>query len=160
MKGILFPQESRDISITLDAPRPEMTFTLNWPGSDIGLAVVRPDGRRLDPSTARGISGVDFTYDATTHTRTARVAPAPAGRWTVTLTGTDVEPTGEFFTLTATQALDSPVHIVPFEPRYGVAQPVPLAVTVPRDAGADCRVTARVTDASGRRESIPLADNG
>jgi murein DD-endopeptidase MepM/ murein hydrolase activator NlpD len=83
-------------------------FWINWPGSEVSMTLVAPDGTVIDPSTtdpnvyhAKGL-----TYEL------YRVDNPQAGDWTVNVYGIDLPPGGETVTLKVSQ-VEQPVPPIP-----------------------------------------------
>jgi PKD repeat protein/secreted trypsin-like serine protease len=69
----------------------QITFSINWPGSDVQMTLVSPSGRRI----TRDTTAWDVTHSlAPTHEEYVITVPEP-GEWTVELYGADVAPAGE-----------------------------------------------------------------
>jgi PKD repeat protein len=69
----------------------QITFSINWPGSDVQMTLVSPSGRRI----TRDTTAWDVTHSlAPTHEEYVISVPEP-GEWTVELYGADVAPAGE-----------------------------------------------------------------
>lgn len=69
----------------------QMTFSTNWPGSDVQMTLVSPSGRRI----GRDTTAWDVTHSqAATHEEYVIRVPEP-GDWTIELYGAEVAPAGE-----------------------------------------------------------------
>jgi hypothetical protein len=125
--GIAMPGERLRIPFVVDGTLTSLSATLTWPGSDLDLSLIRPDGS-VETSFERRTVGA--TYES------IRIDRPQPGRWVAMVESIDVAPEGE-----------------PFRFRAGGASPVRLSVERV-SSGSTASMVARLEGASGKTPSI------
>lgn len=93
--GNIRPGEDIAYNVLLESGQQQTEFRITWPGSDVGLSLVDPRGKRISMEDAlrNGYGAKAGTYGL------IRVDNPAAGRWRVELKGLQVAPAGEAFNL-------------------------------------------------------------
>jgi lysophospholipase L1-like esterase/chitodextrinase len=125
-------------TITLQYPvnAPSVSFSTQWPGSDVVMSLRSPSGRVIERST----QAADVTHLVGPTYETYSVAAPEAGTWTVTLFGAQVAPGGEETRLV--------VHQTPVPNAAPVARMTQTQQgrTITVDAGASSDADGTVTE--------------
>jgi len=83
--------------ILVDPSIEEITFSLTWPGSDLDLVLIKPDGTEISSSTVNEYSDISFvsadTYEI------YKVSQPMNGEWRLKIIGIDIPQEGEDYTL-------------------------------------------------------------
>lgn len=164
---ILFNQEGTVIQgqmveqqVTIDPFTSTATFLINWPGSDLDLALITPDGTTIDPNVAAVDPNIEFVSSGLMEFYRA-AQPGP-GIWTMQITGVDVEETiGESFTarVTGRSLLTMTTHLD--REQYVDHEPIQISAALSDEAPiTDADVQAQVRTASDHTVDIVLLDNG
>ncbi|MCY2928727.1 MAG: VWA domain-containing protein [Planctomycetota bacterium] len=118
--------------VQVDPSSPQVTFGLNWPGSDMDLELVAPDGTVIDHAYAATHSDVEFLQGATYEFYKVH-SPLP-GTWQVQTTGVNVAAGGESYSVYAMASTSIRASARTNLAAYQTGDTVALQVTV--DDGA------------------------
>jgi hypothetical protein len=85
-------------TLYVDPGTGELNVSVSWPGSDVDLNLIDPDGKRMTiaAAVARGTGVEEASYDI------IKLKNPTAGRWLLELLGVDLPQGGEAYTLQAT----------------------------------------------------------
>jgi uncharacterized protein YegL len=89
----IIPSEMAVHSISVERLTQEISFTIDWAGSDLDLSLIAPDGTVIDRTTAASDPNVEFTIGDTYEFVNIKL-PA-AGTWQMVATAVDVPEEGE-----------------------------------------------------------------
>lgn len=95
VSGTVLPNSTVEQNVAVDSTIGSMNFSINWPGSDLDLTLVRPDGMVVDPTVAENDPDIAFVSNLTYEFYTV-YAPQP-GIWTMRIFGKSTDPSGEDF---------------------------------------------------------------
>jgi len=142
----------------IDSTVTEATFNLDWLGSDLDLTLISPDGDVITPEVAE--IDPDITYvEESTHEHYTIKNPVP-GMWTLNITGVDVPPEGENFTVSVTMKSDLGLDISTDKQRYDPGEPIIItADLLYNDTPIYGDVTAVIKKPDGE-DIITLFDDG
>jgi endonuclease/exonuclease/phosphatase family metal-dependent hydrolase len=147
----------------------EVTFRALWPGSDVRLTLIRPDGVEINASTddPRIYHAEDSTYEM------FRIDYPMSGDWTMRAEALEMPPEGEFVTLrasaTETLDLDPPVSAIEATGQEGTegwyTSDVTITVSATDDEGGSglANTTYSLDDSatwSPYNEPFPVAAEG
>ncbi len=99
-------------SMLVDSTIGSITFSLAWPGSDLDLTLVQPDGREINPTVANSDPNITFT-SGSTYEFYKIFAPQP-GAWTLRVFGKSTSGAQEEYTVSAS-ASDAMILSVDFD---------------------------------------------
>lgn len=101
------PGEVKTCTFTVSPGTLQSAFSLNWPGSDFDLILVRPDGRELNPQSPEPdysfAKGATYAYYAVDN-------PEP-GTWTYLIIAKDIPPEGEVVDVTLRVLEETPPEV-------------------------------------------------
>ena len=167
VSGTVDPNSTVEQYITVDSTIGSMNFSLNWPGSDLDLTLVRPDGTIVDPNVAGSDPDITFTSNLTYEFYTV-YAPQP-GVWTMKIFGKSTGPSGENY-IASVSAMDAMIVSADFDKTdYVTGTPIKLTASVEDSSlvdplgteyirGATMLVTAE--DPAQSQYSFELYDDG
>jgi len=114
--------------IPVDSTIGSMTFSLFWPGSDLDLTLVQPDGRIIDPSVAKANPNISFTSGGTY--KFYKVYNPQAGEWTIRIYGKSTPADGEAYFI-AVSAMSSMNASIKFDKaEYFAGDPVKIEARI------------------------------
>ena len=93
---VVGPGQTVATTLEVGASTPGISFSSDWPGSDVVMTLKSPSGRTI----TRASSEADIYHRAGPRQELYYVSNPEAGTWTVELFGADVDPEGEETTLT------------------------------------------------------------
>jgi hypothetical protein len=115
-------------SVLVDSTMGSTTFSLFWPGSDLDLTLVQPDGRVIDPSVAETDPDISFT-SGSTYEFYQVFAPQP-GVWTMRIFGESTPADGEDYTISVS-GMDAMIFSVdPDKDEYYSGEPIILTASI------------------------------
>lgn len=82
--------------VDIESTVTEATFSISWPGSDLDLVLVAPDGILIDPTVAESDPEIEYSSLATLEFY--RLRSAMPGQWQMRVTGVVADPGGEPYT--------------------------------------------------------------
>lgn len=97
-EGTIKTGETVSCQVQVEPGQGVLETSVRWPGSNVNLSLIRPDGRRI--SIADAVAG-GFGVERSTYDLIRIKNPAP-GTWQVTAKGVELAPMGEPFTLRIT----------------------------------------------------------
>ena len=100
MTKTIQPGEVQSHSTPIDSILSRVTFGLTWPGSDLDLTLVSPDGRQIRPDTVEQYADIEFSQGPT-YERYIVQQPTP-GDWIIWVVAVDVPLDGEDYHLEVT----------------------------------------------------------
>lgn len=89
----LYPGQSTQLDTYIDSSVKSASFGVTWPGSDINLTLIAPDGSLITPELAQDDPNITYTRGETYTIYTIK-NPIP-GKWTMNITAVDVSENGE-----------------------------------------------------------------
>lgn len=126
--GVVPSGETVEESALLDSTIGSVSFSLFWPGSDLDLTLVQPDGRIIDPSVAETDPHISFTSGDTYEFY--KVYAPQFGEWTMRVFGKSTSAAEEEYSLSVS-AMDALIFSVePDRPQYYAGDPVKLTASV------------------------------
>ena len=99
VSGTVSSGATAEESVLVDSTMGSMTVSLLWPGSDLDLTLVQPDGTIIDPTLAGSDRYITFTSGSTYEFYKIE-APQP-GSWTVRIFGKQTSSSTEAYTVLA-----------------------------------------------------------
>lgn len=89
----IYRDETHSHDIWVDSTISEITFNINWVGSNLDLILYAPSGEKIDPNVAENSSNIKYCQ-GDTYKYYNFENPEP-GNWTMEITAIDVPPEGE-----------------------------------------------------------------
>ncbi|MFG0251803.1 MAG: VWA domain-containing protein [Phycisphaerales bacterium JB038] len=126
--GTINPDETIEAPLAIDPSLFDLTVGLTWPGSDLDIELVAPDGTIIDHDFAAQSPLVDLVEGDTYEFMTIQ-APQ-AGQWDIRVKAVDVAPDGEEFRLYALGASGVTADVDMDAAGYSVGEVVGVRVTV------------------------------
>jgi len=167
VSGTVLPNGTVEQNVMVDSTIGSMNFSINWPGSDLDLTLVRPDGSIVDPTVAENDPDIAFVSDLTYEFYTV-YAPQP-GIWTMRIFGKSTDSSGEDF-IASVSAMDSMIVSVDVDKTdYFAGDPIKLTASVEDSSlidplGTDyihnLAVQATVVDSIANTFAFGLYDDG
>ncbi|MFW5750753.1 MAG: FHA domain-containing protein, partial [Planctomycetota bacterium] len=160
-RGVILPNATCHHPVVVPPGSQALQASVAWPGSDIGLELIAPDGQR-HRWDAPAPAGVRFSHDQGNHVRTIHVEQPSPGTWQLIAHGVDIPTGGEPYTITAAARAEpgqAVAALVPQAARFGIGGLLPLEVQVPaalRTTGLQAEVRAP----DGTLVRLPLRDDG
>lgn len=135
----------------------QASFTATVAGSELGLALVAPDGQRFDEN----VTDTRVTFTEHGLTKTFQVADPAPGEWRLEVAGLDVSP-DEAYRVATTSRGGPTVVLAPDRDAYGVGEParVRLGIVEGPVALDDVSVHAKLIGPDGRQRPVTLVDDG
>ena len=160
VQGTLRPGEQQTSRVSISPDVRQASFSLNWPGSDLDLELVAPDGSVVTRESATMRAGIQFDEGPTSESFTIDF-PLP-GTWDVRVKAVDVAPEGEPFEFLA--ASDSGLSITGGADResFQLRESVNLQVNLNDGSPIlDASVVANISPPAGSAaEQVVLFDDG
>lgn len=109
---VVYPDQTETQTYTVTPETRQLKYIISWPGSDVQLTLVDPDGNLIDSST----TDYDITHEETTTSESFIIDNPTSGDWQVKMTGVDVPPEGEDVTLDISGVVDTPPEVTISQP--------------------------------------------
>ena len=139
-------------------------FSLFWPGSDMDLVLIAPDGTLITPEVAAADPNISYTK-ASTYAFYSITNPM-AGEWNARITGTSVPSGGSEYNLNVSTSAQISSNFLSFLPFYNLGDPVLTRVSLREKVGGiwvpilGAGVDVDVIRPNGAVDSFALRDNG
>ena len=127
------------------------------------MVLVDPNGAEITPDDAATL-GISY-QDAPTYAIYTVDNPMQ-GEWKMRLTGTDIPPEGEAYSIVVTGTSDFVTNFLAFEPRYAIGDTVRIGIRVEEKTGDTAQpiigatTTATIVRPDGQIDTITLFDDG
>ncbi|MCB2178401.1 VWA domain-containing protein [bacterium] len=165
IEGTVPSDTTIDEFVEVDSTIAQIRFSLNWPGSDLDLTLVQPDGTLINPIIAESDPNITYTSNSTYEFYTI-FAPQP-GLWTMKIFGKSTGAEGEDYIATA-MARDTMVVSVDVDgENQTVGHPITLFASVDHsqaDGGGEhilgASMSVTVVDPSESQYVFELYDDG
>lgn len=165
--GIVPSGATVEESLQVDSTIGSMTFSLIWPGSDLDLTLVQPDGGVIDPSIAAADPDISVTSGSTYEFY--KVFAPQEGLWTLRIFGKSTPVAGEEYTITAS-AMDAMILSIDLDKtEYVTGEPIKLLASI-EDSFSDAptnpeyilgvAMQVTVADPAQNQHSFELYDDG
>ena len=161
--GYINQDQTVEKRVSVDEWVTQANFTLNWIGSTIEMVLVDPSGTLITPNTAATL-GIDYQVAPTYVIYT--VDNPRQGEWKMRITGTDIPPEGEPYSLVVTGTSDFITNLLAFEPNYAIGDTIRIGIRISEKTGDTARpiigaiTSATVVRPDGRIETFNLFDDG
>jgi hypothetical protein len=157
--GQIPPSQTTTTLARIDSTISESKFRLSWPGSDLDLTLVDPNGTIIDPCYAASHPDINYVKTAT-EAYYSIDHPIP-GNWQMKVTAVDVPPEGEQYTATAYLTTNLNLLFTTDKDIYEPTESISLTAQLFYDSNSysDANVTARIERPDGN-ETIILYDDG
>jgi len=109
--GIVAQEETETSETTLADGMSSVTFSSQWPGSDVVMTLISPVGRIINRDTEAN----DVIHEIGPTSEKYRILHPKSGCWKVELFGADVEADGEEVRLKVSATPDEPVKTMPID---------------------------------------------
>lgn len=146
--------ERKRVPFSVPAGLKELVVELAWQGSDLGLELESPSGKRIDASTP----GVRHVRDVQGNMRIFTIPDAEAGEWEAVVTALDIPPDGEMFRVSVSADVAREFEWAPLRSRYRLGEDVRFQLEAAGKRGG--KVTAVLERPGGARETVDLSDDG
>ncbi|MCB2178386.1 VWA domain-containing protein [bacterium] len=166
-QGIVAQDSTNEEQIQIDSTIGNVRFGLIWPGSDLDLTLVQPDGTIIDPTTAENDPDITFTANSTYEFY--EVYAPQSGLWTMRIFGKSTDTGSEDYIATIS-ALDGMIVSVDVEgTNHTIGQPIKLYATVEDSSPTNplgseyirgATMTATVVDPAESQYVFDLYDDG
>ncbi len=163
LSGYINQEQSISKNVSIDPGITQTNISVSWQGSTIGTALVDPSGREITPDTADAL-GIGYQVAPTFAIYT--IENPMSGEWQMRITGTDIPPEGEPYSLLVTGASDFVTNFLAFEPSYAIADTVRIGIRIEEKTGDTAQpvlgaaASATIIRPDGRIETIDLFDDG
>ena len=161
--GYINQDQTVEKSVSVDEWVSQANFTLSWGGSTIEMVLVDPSGRVITPDIAPTL-GINYQVAPTYAIYT--VDNPVQGEWKMRITGTDIPPEGEPYSIVVTGASDFVTNLLAFEPSYAIGDTVRIGIRIAKKIGDTSQpITGATTSAAvvrpdGGIETLNLFDDG
>ncbi len=161
--GYINQDQTVEKSVRVDEWVSQVNFTLSWGGSTIEMVLVDPSGAVITPDIA-ATRGIDYQVAPTYAIYT--VDNPIQGEWKMRITGTDIPPEGEPYSIVVTGASDFVTNFLAFEPNYAVGDTVRIGIRISEKTGDTAHpiigatTSATIVRPDGRIETLNLFDDG
>ncbi|MBU1616102.1 C10 family peptidase, partial [bacterium] len=140
-------------------------FLLSWPGSELDLVLISPDGTEIDPLMAASDPDIDY-YKAPTYAYYTLNNPS-AGEWRVKITGVDIPVGGEEYAVTVIASSPVISNMPGFKSGYAVGENIDIGLILREQTGPQtsipitgANVLADVTRPDAVTDRLTLYDDG
>ena len=161
--GYINQDQTVEKSVSVDDWVSRANFTLSWGGSTIEMVLVDPSGAVITPDTA---ATLDIDYQvAPTYIIYTVDNPMP-GEWKMRITGTDIPPEGEPYSIVVTGTSDFVTNLLAFESAYAIGDTVRIGIRISEKTGDTAHpiigatTSATIVRPDGRIETFNLFDDG
>jgi parallel beta-helix repeat protein len=152
--------ETNEQEVIIDSTILEASFSVDWTVGDLDLTLIRPDDSLIDPAVAEIDPNIRYAGAATYEIYNVK-SPMP-GTWTMVVTGMDVPPKGESYSIQVTAQTTVTLTLATDKPSYTYPEPTKIMVTLEDTGnpltGADVEMIVTRPDAS--QINITLFDDG
>ena len=161
--GFINQDQTSEKSFEVDELISQMKATLSWPGSTIEMVLVDPNGTVITPDTAPAL-GINYQVAPTYVIYT--VDNPMQGEWKMRITGTDIPPEGELYSIVVTGTSDFVTNFLAFEPTYAIGDTVRIGIRISEKTGdtahpiVGATTSATIVRPDGRIETLSLFDDG
>jgi hypothetical protein len=143
----------------IDRYSEEVTFMLNWEGSDLDLTLVTPNGTVIDPELAR--SDPDIDYVETETYEFYRISEPEEGQWQAKVKAVDVDGEEPYTLEVFGKSPDIEFNVYTDKENYSYPEKVLVSADVIAiDYVAGAEVTGTVLTPDGSTADIVLYDDG
>lgn len=154
----LSPGQSVLRSAYVDPTVSSTTFSVSWPGSDVNLTLISPDGTIITPETAQADTNITYTK-GNTYVIYEIKNPLP-GEWKMNITAVDVPETGEEVTAMVLADTNLTIDLFTEKSTYKLEEPVRLVgVLTLNGEPVEGIVNATVIKPDGSVEYLQLLDD-
>jgi len=154
----LFPGQSVLRGAYVDPTVSSTTFSVSWPGSDVNLTLISPDGTMITPETAQADANITYTK-GDTYVIYEIKNPLP-GEWKLNITAVDVPETGEEVTAMVLADTNLTIDLFTEKSTYKLEEPVRLVgVLTLNGEPVGGIVNATVIKPDGSVEYLQLLDD-
>lgn len=149
--------------VSIDGWVSNVQMTLSWGGSTIEMVLVDPSGTVITPDIAPTL-GINYQVAPTYVIYT--VDNPTQGEWKMRITGTDIPPGGEPYSIVVTGTSDFVTNLLAFEPTYAIGDTVRIGIRISEKTGdttepiVGAATSATILRPDGRLERIDLLDDG
>ena len=161
--GYINQDQTLEKRVSVDEWVTKADFTLSWGGSTIEMVLVDPGGAVITPNIAATL-GINYQVAPTYAIYT--VDNPMQGEWKMRITGTDIPPEGEPYSIVVTGASDFVTNFLAFEPNYAIGDTVRIGIRISEKTGNTAQpiigasTSATVVRPDGRIETLNLFDDG
>ena len=161
--GYINQGQTLEKPVSVDEWVTKADFTLSWGGSTIEMVLVDPGGAVITPDIAATL-GINYQVAPTYAIYT--VDNPMQGEWKMRITGTDIPPEGEPYSIVVTGASDFVTNFLAFEPNYAIGDIVRIGIRIEEKTGDTAQpiigatTSATVVRPDGRIETLNLFDDG
>ena len=161
--GFINQGQTLEKPVSVDEWVTKADFTLSWRGSTIEMVLVDPGGAVITPDIAATL-GINYQVAPTYAIYT--VDNPMQGEWKMRITGTDIPPEGEPYSIVVTGASDFVTNFLAFEPNYAIGDTVRIGIRISEKTGDTAQpiigatTSATVVRPDGRIETLNLFDDG
>ncbi len=161
--GFINQGQTLEKPVSVDEWVTKADFTLSWRGSTIEMVLVDPGGAVITPDIAATL-GINYQVAPTYAIYT--VDNPMQGEWKMRITGTDIPPEGEPYSIVVTGASDFVTNFLAFEPNYAIGDTVRIGIRISEKTGDTAEpiigatTSATIVRPDGRIETLNLFDDG
>ena len=161
--GFINQDQTLEKGVSVDEWVTKADFTLSWGGSTIEMVLVDPSGAVITPDIAATL-GIGYQVAPTYVIYT--VDNPMQGAWKMRITGTDIPPEGEPYSIVVTGTSDFITNLLPFEPHYVIGDTVRIGIRISEKTGDTAHpiigatTSVTVVRPDGRIEVLNLFDDG
>jgi hypothetical protein len=161
--GFINQDQTLEKGVSVDEWVTKADFTLSWGGSTIEMVLVDPSGTVITPDIAPTL-GIGYQVAPTYVIYT--VDNPMQGAWKMRITGTDIPPEGEPYSIVVTGTSDFITNLLPFEPHYVIGDTVRIGIRISEKTGDTAHpiigatTSVTVVRPDGRIEVLNLFDDG
>lgn len=161
--GYINQDQTVEKRVSVDEWVSQANFTLSWGGSTIEMMLVDPSGTVITPDIAATL-GINYQVAPTYAIYT--VDNPMQAEWKMRITGTDIPPEGEPYSIVVTGTSDFVTNLLAFEPAYAIGDTVRIGIRISQKTGDTAQpiigatTLATVVRPDGRIETLNLFDDG
>ena len=126
--GMVAPGGTVEENVMIDSTIGQATFSLSWPGSDLDLVLVRPDGSTIDPAVAEIDPNITFISGATYELY--QVDAPQYGEWTLRINGVSTPPEGEEYSISVFANDAMIFSVAPDQSEYYPGSPIKITASI------------------------------
>ena len=160
--GYINQDQTVEKGVSVDEWVSQVKMTLSWGGSTIEMVLIDPSGTVITPDIASTLG----TYQVAPTYAIYTVDNPMQGEWKMRITGTDIPPEGEPYSIVVTGTSDFVTNLLAFEPAYAIGDTVRIGIRISEKTGDTAQpiigatTSATIVRPDGRIETLNLFDDG
>ena len=154
---IIPPGQKQKTELPVDTTVAGMTISLTWPGSDLDLTLISPNGTIID----HDVNDSNIIYEEGENYESYTLNSSQPGNWTINVTAVDVPEGGENYTITIFLTSNLTLDLSMDKGQYELNDTLLMKANLSTETGiAGATVVAAITLPNATETNITLYDDG